>query len=63
MRPFNGTVTVVNEDTLDVQGRLIKVFSSREPLNFPWAQLDVDCVIDGTGVMKDSTASGLVHTG
>ncbi|MHB8126202.1 MAG: type I glyceraldehyde-3-phosphate dehydrogenase [Desulfitobacteriaceae bacterium] len=43
----------VNEKTMIVNGKEIKLVSERNPLNLPWKELGVDIVIDCTGQFKD----------
>ncbi|MEM9772246.1 MAG: type I glyceraldehyde-3-phosphate dehydrogenase, partial [Cyanobacteria bacterium P01_D01_bin.73] len=38
------------EDTITVNGNVIKCVSDRNPLNLPWAEWDVDLIIESTGV-------------
>ncbi|MEJ7691705.1 type I glyceraldehyde-3-phosphate dehydrogenase [Daejeonella sp.] len=47
-RGFSGTVGAV-ENGLMVNGKLIRVFAQRDPLNLPWKELSVDLVIESTG--------------
>lgn len=37
---------VVNNETISVDGKPIKVVSNRDPLKLPWAELDIDIVIE-----------------
>jgi glyceraldehyde 3-phosphate dehydrogenase len=46
---FPGTVTV-QDDALVVNGDRIKVLSSRDPAQLPWASLGVDVVLECTGL-------------
>ena len=46
---FNGTVDV-DGDALVVNGQSIRVYSEKDPSQLPWAALDVDVVIESTGV-------------
>lgn len=46
---FSGTVSHT-DDALIVNGKEIKVFHEKEPGNLPWAELDVDVVVDATGI-------------
>jgi glyceraldehyde 3-phosphate dehydrogenase len=41
-----------NENYLIVDGNKIRVFQERDPLNLPWGKLDVDIVIESTGVFE-----------
>jgi len=42
-----------NEDYLLVDGRRIHVFSEKDPGNLPWKELDIDVVLECTGVFAD----------
>jgi glyceraldehyde-3-phosphate dehydrogenase (NADP+) (phosphorylating) len=44
---------VTGEDTFSINGKEIKVVSSRDPTKLPWAAMNVDLVIEGTGVFID----------
>lgn len=50
---YPGTVEISGND-LVVDGKLIKVFSERDPGNLPWADLGVEIVIESTGVFRDT---------
>jgi len=41
------------ENTITVNGKTIKCFSDRNPLNLPWAEWGIDVVIEATGVFVD----------
>lgn len=47
--PFNGTVEA-QENALIVNGKKTDVFSERDPAKLPWKQLNVDYVIESTGL-------------
>ncbi|WP_262177359.1 type I glyceraldehyde-3-phosphate dehydrogenase [Saccharococcus sp. Marseille-Q5394] len=44
------------EDHLVVDGKKIKVYAEKDPSNLPWGELDVDVVIEATGVFRDEKA-------
>ncbi|GAA3825514.1 type I glyceraldehyde-3-phosphate dehydrogenase [Nocardioides panacisoli] len=46
---FPSSVEAVGDDTLVVGGRKIAVTAHREPGLIPWAELDVDVVVEATG--------------
>jgi glyceraldehyde-3-phosphate dehydrogenase (NAD(P)) len=46
------------EDTIIVNGKAIKCFSDRNPLNLPWKDWGVDLVIEATGVFVDQAGAG-----
>jgi glyceraldehyde 3-phosphate dehydrogenase len=47
--PFAGELTV-GDGALIVDGREVKVFAERDPAALPWGDLDVDVVIESTGL-------------
>ena len=54
---FPGDVTV-NDDQLFVNGRRIHTTAERDPSALPWAQLEVDVVLECTGVFRNSEKAG-----
>ena len=54
--PYPGSV-VLDGDELVVDGDRIKVFAERDPADLPWAELDVDVVIESTGVFRTHAAA------
>jgi glyceraldehyde 3-phosphate dehydrogenase len=54
--PYPGDV-VLDGDELVVDGDRIKVFAERDPADLPWAELDVDVVIESTGVFRTHAAA------
>ncbi|QNI69190.1 type I glyceraldehyde-3-phosphate dehydrogenase [Cyanobium sp. NS01] len=46
------------DDAIIVNGKTIKCFSDRNPLNLPWKEWDVDLVIESTGVFIDKDGAG-----
>ncbi|MCH88954.1 glyceraldehyde-3-phosphate dehydrogenase B chloroplastic-like, partial [Trifolium medium] len=55
---FKADVKILNNETITVDGKPIKVVSSRDPLKLPWAELGIDIVIEGTGVFVDGPGAG-----
>jgi len=49
---YPGTVEV-SEHGLVVDGDEIRVFSERDPAQLPWADLEIDVVIESTGHFRD----------
>lgn len=47
---FQGTINVVDDSTLEINGKLIKVFSRRDPAEIPWGDYGVDYVVESSGV-------------
>jgi len=48
---FNGTIQV-KKDGLDVNDQHIKFFSEVNPSKLPWSNLDIDVVIESTGIFR-----------
>ncbi|KAF2310247.1 hypothetical protein GH714_007401 [Hevea brasiliensis] len=55
---FKAEVKIVDDTTISVDGKPIKVVSNRDPLKLPWAELGIDIVIEGTGVFVDGPGAG-----
>ena len=51
---FDGEVTA-GTDTISVNGHEIKAFSERDPGALPWRDLEVDIVVESTGIFTDAT--------
>ena len=58
--PFEGTVAA-KEGALVVNGREVKVLSEKDPAKLPWGSLNVDWVVESTGVFtsRDECAKHL----
>ena len=52
---FNGTVDF-DDDHLIVNGNKIRCFAERDPRNLPWGDLQVDVVVESTGVFRGREA-------
>ena len=48
--PFKGTVEVVSDNEIKVNGKTVKVLAERSPAKLPWADLGVDVAVESTGV-------------
>nr|AFG28405.1 glyceraldehyde-3-phosphate dehydrogenase B [Pyrus x bretschneideri] len=55
---FKADVKIVDNETISVDGKPVKVVSSRDPLKLPWAEMGIDIVIEGTGVFVDGPGAG-----
>ncbi|MBK8500893.1 MAG: type I glyceraldehyde-3-phosphate dehydrogenase [Saprospiraceae bacterium] len=55
---FNGTVDST-DDHLIVNGKKIFASAERNPANLPWKELEVDVVLECTGIFLDSTKASL----
>ena len=51
-RTFNGDVKVEGND-IYIKGKKIKVLSEKDPSKLPWKDLNVDVVIESTGLFRD----------
>jgi glyceraldehyde 3-phosphate dehydrogenase len=56
-RRFGGAVQI-RDGILDVNGKEIRVFSERDPAALPWGDLDVDIVIEATGLFRTRDTAG-----
>jgi glyceraldehyde 3-phosphate dehydrogenase len=45
-------------DSITVGGKSFKVFSERDPKALPWGDLDVDVVVESTGIFTDGQKAG-----
>lgn len=54
---FNGTVTAGDEH-ITINGQAIKAFSERDPKKLPWKELNVDAVLESTGVFRTAETAG-----
>ena len=50
-RGFDGTV-VAKDNEIVINDKGVKVFNERDPENLPWASLNIDIVIESTGVFR-----------
>jgi glyceraldehyde 3-phosphate dehydrogenase len=50
--PFKGTVEL-GDGAIIVNGKSIKAFSERDPTKLPWGALDVDVVLECTGIFRN----------
>ena len=51
--PYPGEVVAKDEGTIVVDGRELKVLAERDPAALPWESLEVDVVIESTGLFTD----------
>jgi glyceraldehyde 3-phosphate dehydrogenase len=45
-----GLEVTYTDDSITVDGKMIKVFSERDPANLPWASVKADVVVESTGI-------------
>jgi len=53
-RTFNGTVTSTDK-SIEINNHVVYVYSERKPENLPWKALDIDIVIESTGIFRTKT--------
>jgi glyceraldehyde 3-phosphate dehydrogenase len=51
---FDGTVEVVNDTDLAINGNRIKVFAQKDPGQIPWGEVGAQLVIESTGFFTDA---------
>ncbi|XP_031252794.1 glyceraldehyde-3-phosphate dehydrogenase GAPCP2, chloroplastic-like isoform X2 [Pistacia vera] len=47
---FKGTLKVVDESTLEINEKQIKIFSKRDPAEIPWGDYGVEYIVESSGV-------------
>ncbi|KAL7217530.1 hypothetical protein ACSBR2_010895 [Camellia fascicularis] len=47
---FKGTIKVLDESTLEINGKRIKISSKRDPAEIPWGDLGAEYVVESSGV-------------
>jgi glyceraldehyde 3-phosphate dehydrogenase len=56
--PYKGTVAKVDDKTLSIDGKDVKVFGEMDPSNIPWGSAGADYVIESTGVFTSMEGAG-----
>ena len=49
---FKADVKILDDTTITVDGKPVKVVSNRDPLKLPWAELGIDIVIEVSPVLS-----------
>ncbi|XWS10429.1 hypothetical protein CRYUN_Cryun39dG0076900 [Craigia yunnanensis] len=52
---FKGTIRVVDDSTLEINGKQIQVVSKRDPAEIPWGDYGVEFVVESSGVFTTLT--------
>lgn len=61
---FNADIKVVDDEHISVDGKQVRVVKEKEPSSCPWAELEVDIVIESTGYFTTSEkAAGHLQAG
>ncbi|XP_031115088.1 glyceraldehyde-3-phosphate dehydrogenase GAPCP1, chloroplastic-like isoform X1 [Ipomoea triloba] len=47
---FKGTIRVLDESTLEINGKPIKISNKRDPSDIPWGDLGADFVVESSGI-------------
>lgn len=50
---FDGDISL-NDNIMTVNGDAIKLFAERDPKNLPWSELDIDVVLECTGIFTNA---------
>ncbi|KAF4393444.1 hypothetical protein F8388_023248 [Cannabis sativa] len=62
---FKGSIRVVDDSTLEINGKQIKVLSKRDPAEIPWGDYGAEYVVESSGVFttidKASAHKKVVH--
>ncbi len=56
-RKFDGNISTTGND-LVINQKTIKIFTERDPENLPWAELNIDIVIEATGLFRTKESAG-----
>ncbi|XP_075523044.1 glyceraldehyde-3-phosphate dehydrogenase GAPCP2, chloroplastic-like [Primulina tabacum] len=48
--PYKGIISVADESTLEINGKLIKISSKRNPAEIPWGDYGAEYVVESSGV-------------
>ncbi|KAK7335007.1 hypothetical protein VNO80_26776 [Phaseolus coccineus] len=48
--PFKGTIKILDDSTLEINGKQVKVVSKRDPAEIQWSDFGADYVIESSGV-------------
>ncbi|XP_057950332.1 glyceraldehyde-3-phosphate dehydrogenase GAPCP2, chloroplastic [Malania oleifera] len=47
---FKGTIRVLDESTMEINGKQIKISSARDPAKIPWADYGAEFVVESSGI-------------
>ena len=50
-RGFNGTISATGNEMV-INGHVVKVFNEKDPENLPWSKLNIDVVVESTGLFR-----------
>jgi glyceraldehyde 3-phosphate dehydrogenase len=55
---FPGEIAVVDDDTISVNGKNVRVVKESDPEKCPWKELGVDIVVESTGHFRNAESAG-----
>ena len=53
---FDGTVEV-SEKHITINGKTIYIYASKDPESLPWGELNIDVVIESTGIFRTADSA------
>ncbi|TQD90906.1 hypothetical protein C1H46_023509 [Malus baccata] len=60
---FDGSISVVDDSTLEINGKAIKVVSKRDPAEIPWGDYGVEYVVESSGIFTTLEKAALHKKG
>ncbi|KAF7835128.1 glyceraldehyde-3-phosphate dehydrogenase GAPCP1, chloroplastic-like [Senna tora] len=48
--PFKGSLKILDDSTLEINGKQVKVITKRDPAEIPWGEYGADYVVESSGV-------------
>ncbi|XP_008226146.1 PREDICTED: glyceraldehyde-3-phosphate dehydrogenase GAPCP1, chloroplastic [Prunus mume] len=60
---FDGSISVVDDSTLEINGKTIKVVSKRDPAEIPWGDYGVEYVVESSGIFTTVEKASLHKKG
>uniref|UniRef100_A0A7N0V983 Glyceraldehyde-3-phosphate dehydrogenase n=1 Tax=Kalanchoe fedtschenkoi TaxID=63787 RepID=A0A7N0V983_KALFE len=60
---FDGTLKVVDESTLEINGKQIKITNKRDPADIPWGEFGADYVVESSGIFTTVDKASLHKKG
>ena len=56
---YNGSVNMIDESSIEIDGKTIKVFEEKDPSKIDWGSAGADYVVESTGVFTTMEKAGL----
>lgn len=54
---FNGEISST-DDTIKINGKDVKILSKKNPEELPWSEMNIDYVVESTGIFRDKEGAG-----